>query len=106
MPAAAERVHDALDQRRLRAHHHQVDLPLCGEAHDAVDVLDRHSHALHPVARDPRVAGRAEQLRLAGRARQHAHERVLAASAPDYQDPRQRQSDAMKSSTGIAVSDS
>ena len=56
----------------------------------AVHVVGRHVDALHPVAGDAGVARRAEQLRLLGRARQHAHERVLAATAPDDQDPRQR----------------
>ena len=54
----------------------------------------------------PGVARRGQHVGLARRAQQPAHERVLAAAGSDYEDGRQRYSEAMKSSTGMAVSDS
>ena len=59
---------------------------------------------------DPGVAGHAQQLRALRRARQRADERVLAAARADDEDAdggfRGAQSEAMKSSIGIAASDS
>ena len=55
------------------------------------------------VAPDPRVARRAQHLRRLRRAQQGANERVLAPARADDEDPH---TDPMKSSIGIAESDS
>ena len=60
------------------------------------------AQALDPVARDPGVAGRRQQLGPARAARQRARERVLAPARAHNQYSGQRAE--MKSSTGIAES--
>ena len=99
-PACREVVDQACDQRRLGTHHDEVHLPLARER-DQVSVRK----ALHPVGLDPRVPGGGQQLGRARAAHQRADERVLAPPAADDQYPRRhRQSAAMKSSIGIALS--
>jgi hypothetical protein len=69
----------------------------------AGDVVDADVEALDLVARDARVAGRRDDIGVLRAAQQRANERVLAPSRADDQDLL-AQSDAMKSSTGIAGS--
>ena len=58
--------------------------------------------AFHAVAGDPGIAGRGEHLGTARAAQQSADERMLPPTPSNDQDP--AQSEAMKSSTGIADS--
>ena len=92
------RVGQAGHERRLGADHDEV--------HALGDSLRREVVAADDprLARDARVAGRAQQLRGLRRARERAHDRVLAPAAADDEDLRHRE--AMKSSIGIAASDS
>ena len=96
MPAAVERVHEPGHERGLGAHHHEVDLALLG-GRDHVAVRE----ALHAVAGDAGVAGRAQDLGRARAAQERADDRVLAPARPDHEDAL-AQSAEMKSSTGIA----
>ena len=85
-------VGQARDQRRLGADHDQVDP---GE----VDLGDHRR-----VLRDPGVAGRTQHLGVLRGPVERANDRVLAAAPAHHEDA--RHSDAMKSSIGIAASDS
>ena len=91
-------------ERRLRPDDDEVDARLRrggGQRHRVADV------GVEPLRlrADARVARRAQQLRLLRRAGERADDRVLAPARADDEDPH-LQSDAMKSSIGIAASDS
>ena len=96
--ARRARVGEPVDQRRLGADDDEVH---------AVGARSDPRRDDRRVARDPRVAGRAEHLGALRGALERAHDRVLAAAAADHEDRRVlRHSAAMKSSIGIAASDS
>ena len=97
-----ERVRQARDERRLRPHDDEVDGRVARRAGQGGRVVSgRLEHV--GVAADARVAGRAQDLgRLRG-AQQRADERVLAPARADDEDPHTA---PMKSSIGIAGSDS
>ena len=118
MPAAAQRVDEARDQRRLGADDDEVDgLARAPASTSAVDVVDGDGDAPR-VARDARRCPGAQRTSgRCGERLQRAHDRVLAAPpAPttrtfDASQPpvggsrdRVRHSEAMKSSIGIAIS--
>ena len=75
-----ERVHNARDERGLRADDRQVRVFLGRQAHDALDILGRNVDAAR-VSGDARVAGRAQHLRSPRAAQQRADDRVLAPAA-------------------------
>ena len=92
-PAAAQVVGEPGDERRLGPDHDEVH---AGELALAATIVG--------VARDAGVARRGEHLRALRRAHERPHDRVLAAAGADDEDPLHRA--AMKSSIGIAASDS
>ena len=103
----AERIDHARDERRLRPDNDEIAALVGGRADDRIDILGRDVDAPDPVARDAGVPGCGDDLRVLRAAEQCAHDRVLAAAAPDDEDlSRRGQSWAMKSSTGMAVRDS
>ena len=79
---ARELVDEAGHERRLGPDHDQIDLALARERDEVVV-----GQALDAVAGDARVAGRAQQLRLARAAQQRADQRVLAPAAADHEEP-------------------
>ena len=72
-------------QRRLRAGHDQLDARRGRGRGEPFDVA-RVAASTVRVARDPRVAGRAQQLGLLRGARERAHDRVLAPAGSDDED--------------------
>ena len=95
------------DERRLGPADHELDPGRGGRAREALDVAGVGARQRRGVARDARVARRAQQLGPLRRARERAHDRVLAPAGADDEDlHRSAQSAAMKSSIGIAASDS
>ena len=92
-----EVVHQPRHQRRLWAHHDEVDFALAREGHQVVV-----GEAFDPVAGDPGVARGGEQVRLARAAGQRTEQSVLAPATTDHQDL--GQSAEMKSSMGMAES--
>ena len=97
-----ERVGEPGHERRLGPHDHEVDRGRAGGPGQRRDVVGRRVER-PGVVPDARVAGRAEQLRGLRGARERADERVLAPARADDEDPHTA---PMKSSIGIAGSDS
>jgi hypothetical protein len=97
-----ERVGEPRDERRLRPDDDQVGAGVARRAGERRGVAVRRVERPR-VAPDPGVAGRAQHLGRLRRAQQRAHERVLAAARADDED---LQTEPMKSSIGIADSDS
>ena len=85
MPGVLERVDDSGDQRHLWPDRDQVDRTLPRRGDDRRDVLGADIRQALGVGGDPGVAGGAEQLGGAGRARKRPHHRVLATAASDDQ---------------------
>ena len=97
-----ERIAEAGDERRLRPDDDEVDAGIARRGGERRGIAGRRVE--HPrVAPDPCVPRHAQHLgRLRG-AQQRADERVLAPAGPDDEDPHTA---PMKSSMGIADSDS
>ena len=82
--ARGERVDQSGNERHLRPDDGEVDILALDRGHQPVDVVHRDvQHAR--VVGDARVARRAQQLRPLRRARQRAHDRVLAPARADDQ---------------------
>ena len=84
-PGLLERVDDPLDQRRLGPDDDEVGLLLARRRDDAFGVLGGDLEAAG-VGRDPGIARSAQHLARLRRARERAHDRVLASPAADDQD--------------------
>ena len=95
-------VGEPVDERRLRPDDDEVDLRRAGRGGERVGIV-RGRVERPRVAADSRVAGRAQDLGRLRRAQQRPDERVLAPAGPDDEDPHTA---PMKSSIGIAESDS
>ena len=106
-PAAAQRVGEAGDQRRLGPDDDEVDAGRAGRAGERRRIVGGRVERPR-LAPDAGVAGRAQHLRALRRAQQRAHDRVLAPAGADDEDPQRpdAQIAPMKSSIGIAASDS
>ena len=97
-----ERVGEPGHERRLGSDDDEVDAGVARRAGERRRLAGGRVERPR-VAPDPGVARRAEHLRRLRRAQQGADERVLAPARADDQDPH---TDPMKSSIGIAASDS
>jgi len=82
-----ELIDDTVDERRLRAHDHQVATLTPRRHHDRSDVVGGHLEAADPVAGDAGVARSGQDLGRRRRAPQGTHERVLAPSPSDDEHP-------------------
>ena len=100
MPRGGEEVDEAVDQRRLGAHDDEVDALVGGRRRHPGHVGDGDVEQAR-VARDARVARRAQDLGALRRAPERADDRVLAPARADDEDLQRL---AMKSSTGMAAS--
>ena len=99
----AQRVGDARDERRLGADHHEVHAGRGGRPREPRRVAGSAPASTTASARMPALPGRAQQLGRLRRAGERAYQRVLAPTGADDEDLHRAQSDAMKSSIGIAV---
>ena len=97
-----QRVGEPVDERRLRPDDDEVDLRRAGRGGERVGIV-RGRVERPRVAADAGVAGRAQDLGRLRRAQQRPDERVLAPAGADDEDPHTA---PMKSSIGIAESDS
>ena len=105
-----QRVDEPVHERRLRARRRRSRRRRRSPRRSTESVIADVGVERLRLRADPGVAGHAQQLRALRRARQRADQRVLAAARADDEDPDGgfggAQSEAMKSSIGIAASDS
>jgi hypothetical protein len=80
----AQPVHEAVHQRHLGAHHHQVRGEVARHRHERFHVSGSGVQTGHAVPGDARVAGDARHLGPLGAAQEGANERVLAAPLADH----------------------